>query len=45
MFSMEGLQQIFFQSLGEGTSPENISDYTAFDSMKEQMMGLSRTDF
>lgn len=44
MFSMEGLQQIFFHSLGEGTSPENISDYTAFDSMKEQIIQLCNTE-
>ena len=44
LFSIEGLQQIFYPSLGEKQSPENISDYTAFESMREQIVQLCITD-
>ena len=44
LFSVEGLQQIFYHSLGESTSPENISDYTAFDSLKQEIIQLCNTN-
>lgn len=44
LFSVEGLQQIFYHSLGVGSSPENCADYTAFNSMKEQIIQLCNTD-
>lgn len=44
LFSLEGLQQIFYDSLGKRTSPENIQDYTAFDSKKKALLFLCNTD-
>ena len=44
LFSIEGLQQIFYHSLGEGSSPENCAEYTAFNSVKEQIIQLCNTD-
>jgi hypothetical protein len=43
LFSMEGLQQIFYHSLGEGTSEENAVEYSSFNSMRDQIVQCCKT--
>ena len=44
LFSMEGLQQTFYHSLGEKESEENKADSSAFEAKKEQIIQLCYTE-
>ena len=44
LYSLEGLQQLFYHSLGEGRSPENIENYTLFNETKNKIVQLCDTE-